>query len=87
MPPFMNQVFDRVFTAPPMPPQAFPPGLLGKTPGAKEAMEQAWRTMFFATLTQGMILGALAMIAVIVAVLLRSNLKAAIQEAINHAVK
>ncbi len=59
MPPLIDRVFGRVFTAPPMPPEAFPPGVLGKTPAVQQAMQQAWRTMFLTTLTQGMILGVL----------------------------
>lgn len=86
MPPFPHRFLGRIFEAPPMPPEAFPPGLLSKQPAVHAAMEQAWRTMFLDTLTMGVILGAVLVLAVIVAVLVRSNLTAAIQGAIHGAI-
>ena len=87
MPPFIDHVFGRVFAPPPMPPEAFPSGLLSKSSVAKEILEQAWRTMFFTTLTQGVILGALVTLTLVVGVVVRLNLRAAIKGAITDATR
>ena len=85
-PSVVEHFVGRVFAPPPMPPEAFPPGLLGRQPVVQAAMEQAWRTLFFTTLAQGVILGGLLVLAVIVAVVVRLNLKSAIQGAISGAI-
>ena len=87
MPTILQHTFGRAFAPPPMPAEAFPPGLIGKAPAAQALMEQAWRSMFFTTLVQGMVFGGILVLAVIVAVIVRLNLKSAIQGAIADAVR
>lgn len=82
-----EHAFGRVIAAPPLPPEAVPAGLLGRSPAVHAAMEQAWRSMFLAALTQGVILGFLLALAVIVAVVVRLNLRAALKGAIVDATR
>ena len=85
MPPPIQHLFAKVFEPPPIPVEAFPPGLFGKSPITHALMEQAWRTMFYTTLVQGMIVGGLVVLVLIVAVIVRLNLRSAIHGAITDA--
>lgn len=82
-----DHILARAIAAPPLPPEAVPAGLLGRSPAVHAAMEQAWRSMFLGALFQGVILGFLLALAVIVAVIARLNLRAALKGAIVDATR
>lgn len=75
-------LIGRFFTPPPMPAEAMPKHIKF-VPGAAAAMSQAWESMFYAALGQGIAIGSVAILAVIVAVMLRMNVANISKEIIN----
>lgn len=69
----VRQTIGKVFTPPPMPPEAFPTGNR-LVPGVHSALELAWQAMFYQTLTTGITIGAVGVMAIIVGVIFRANL-------------
>jgi hypothetical protein len=68
----IRRTIGRFATPPPMPVEAFPHG--GRmVPGVRAAMEAAWQAMGYQMFLDGVMVGAVATLVLIVAVLIRAN--------------
>jgi hypothetical protein len=68
----VQNFIDRVISYAPMPPEAYPPGAVGKFQGVKAMAELAWKDMAITMFALGTIFGMVVLLTIVLAIVLKS---------------
>ena len=82
MPDQVVAILDRLFTPPRMPAGAHLPGLLGRSPAVRAAMETEWKRMALDMFLDGVSVGMIAALVIAVAMACRGRVWQIIREAV-----
>jgi hypothetical protein len=70
----VQAVVDRILSVAPMPPEAYPGGVVGKVPAIRSLSELAWQDMAITMFTAGLVSGVLMAVLFFLAIVMKTSI-------------
>jgi hypothetical protein len=79
----VQAVINQILSVAPMPPEAYPGGVVGKVPAIRSLSELAWQNMAMTMFTAGLVAGVLLAVLFFVAVVMKASIPAVMKAVAN----